>query len=311
MRLPLSEPILPLNVEWRLGKNMPFPMNYYPEAIVIKDKVYIGAGSSGIDNNYHTTLIMVYNINGDEWNLLPQYGFYWFGMTSVKNQLVLVGGEVQNALDRTNQLGVWDEEGQTWLHNIPPMPTARSGPTVVTYKDRWMIVAGGNDVHTASHSTVEMLDILTGYWHQASALPIRQYKMSSVVIGNMWYLLGGYPFPSPRTQCIYVCIDEVIHQAVFQKKSPSPWRTLPNTPFSKSAAISLNGALLAVGGSGCSSIHLYKPSSNSWVKAGDLLSVRQSCACTLTPSGEILIVGGDKLLYGGYRHSDSVEIGKL
>ena len=306
MHLPLSESSLPLSMKWRHGKSMPHFVNYCPEAVVINAKVYVGAGCS-MGNDYKT--VAVYNIDGDEWSVLPKYNYYWFSMTSIKKQLVLVGGVFQDSEDRTNQLGVWDEEGQLWSNNLPPMPTPRSGASVVTYKDRWMIVAGG--FNTESTSTVEVLDILTGYWHHASVLPIQQYKMSSTVIGNMWYLLGGYPgiFQAfEKTRCIFVCIEDLIHQAVFQISSTSPWRSLPDTPFAKSTALSLNGALLAVGGSNCSSIHLYKPSSNSWVEAGELLTVRQGCACTLLPSGEIFIVGGDKVLFSS---SNEVEIGYL
>ena len=175
------------------------------------------------------------------------------------------------------------------------MPTARSGPTVVTYKNRWTVVAGGY-CHALEPilSTVEILDILTGYWHCASPLPVRQYKMSSTIIGNMWYLLGGYPYSGQQAQCIYVCIDNLIHQAVFQiSLSSSLWQSLPDTPATKCTALSLHGALLAVGGYQCRSIHHYKPSTNSWVEIGDLTSSRQECACIILPSGKLLILGGN------------------
>lgn len=35
-------------------------------------------------------------------------------------------------------------------------------------------------------------------WYSASPLPEPQYKMSSTLIGNMWYLLGGYPSLASR-----------------------------------------------------------------------------------------------------------------
>ena len=197
-------------------------MNYYPEAIVLNEKVYVGAGNTFFSLR---NKVMVYSIPNDEWSLLSEYDYYWFGMTSVNNKLVLVGGVSEETVDRTNKLGVWDEK---WMDTLPPMPTARSGPTVVTYKNRWTVVAGGY-CHALEPilSTVEILDILTGYWHCASPLPVRQYKMSSTIIGNMWYLLGGYPYSGQQAQCIYVCIDNLIHQAVFQiPLSSSLWQSL-------------------------------------------------------------------------------------
>ena len=271
---------------------MPQNMSYYPEAVVLDDKVYVGAGTSSTSE-----VVMVYCISADVWSLLPKYDFYWFGMTSVKNQLVLVGGVLHNSQERTNQLGVWDKDAGVWLSNLPPMPTARSGPSVVTYNNRWMVVAGGFDSIYAFHSTVEIMDILTGYWHQAAPFPVCQYKMSSTLIGNMWYLLGGYPSTLSKQTCVTVYLDELIHQAVFQLDCPSPWQMLPDTPVSRCTAVSLNGALFAVGGRHCSFIHLYQPSSNSWVKVGDLPVEKPGCACALLSSGEVLILGGDTFGY--------------
>ena len=130
-------------------------------------------------------------------------------------------------------------------------------------------------------STVEILDTLTGYWHRASPLPEPQYKMSSTLIGNMWYLLGGYPFSGHQTLCICVCIDGLLYHAVLQStaSSPSPWQRLPDTLSAKCTALSLNGALLAVGGVHCPYINLYKLSTNSWVKVGDSAVFSSTCVC--------------------------------
>lgn len=176
---------------------------------------------------------MVYNIPNNEWSSLPEYECYWFGMTSLDNNLVVVGGVISmlGSQRRTNQLGTWNEELNCWTHTLPPMPTARSGPTVATYKNRWILVAGGFSLENAYHSTVEILDTLTSYWYHASPLPDRQYKMSSSVIGNMWYLLGGY-LSRQSTRCFCVCIDDLIHDAVFQTLSSQSWQGMPNTPVS-------------------------------------------------------------------------------
>ena len=187
---------------------MPHDMTYYPEAIVLGDRVYVGAGTSSdsCDN-----VVMVYDIPNDEWSLLPAYEYHWFGMTSVDNSLVLVGGVTRDEFEtRTNQLGTWNDELYNWTHMLPPMPTARSGPTVATYKNRWIMVAGGfSNYSCGHHSTVEILDTLTGYWYRASPLQAVQYKMSSVIIGNMWYPLGGYVL-AQSSLCICVCIDDLI-----------------------------------------------------------------------------------------------------
>ena len=287
---------------------MPYSMRYYPEAVVLDDKVYVGAGNTSNGLNV-TSTVMVYNVPNNKWSLLPVYDYYWFGMTSLDNKLVLVGGVVKGTDDRTNKLGVWDDK---WVDTLlPPMPTARSGPTVVTYKSRWLVVAGGYSEPPVL-STVEILDTLTGYWYSASPLPEPQYKMSSTLIGNMWYLLGGYPFSGQQTLCICVCVDDLIYQAVFQSTpSPSLWQHLPDTLSAKCTALSLNGALLAVGGVNCPFISLYKPSTKSWMKVGELSSARYACACIVLPSGRLVILGGNTGVIVSAQATSLVEIGTV
>lgn len=301
--MPLSE-LRDLNIDWQSCQDMPYGMTYYPDAVVRGEKVFVGAGTS--TRFWTNAVVMVYNIPKDEWSLLPEYDFYWFGMTSVDNKLVLIGGvgRGQGSQNRTGRVGTWNEESNNWIRTLPPMPTARSGPTVATYKNRWIMVAGGFDFCNTYHSTVEILDILTGYWHGASPLPVQQYKMSSTIIGNMWYLLGGYVSlrSGNNTSCFCVCIEDLIYDAVFQKPSPIPsWHFLPDTPTSKGIALGLNGALLAVGGRQCSSIYFFKPSCNEWVKIGELSSNRKECACAILPNGKIFVAGG---VSSGMQHVD-------
>jgi len=80
--------------------------------------------------------------------------------------------------------------------------------------------------------------------------------------------------------------------------STKPWRTLPGPPLKGSAAITIHGALLAVGGcrhgnERSTAIHVYQPvTTDSWRKVGDLPSPLSHCACTLQPSSELLVAGG-------------------
>jgi hypothetical protein len=177
----------------------------------------------------------------------------------------------------TNKLGVWDEEINKWVHPYPPMPTARSRPTVASFSDRWLIAAGGYNKIKGPLATVEILDVLSCRWYCASPLPIKQFKMSSAIVGNMLYLLGGHAYGLGQ-QVLCVCLDDLIYQALYQDTtSSSLWKKLPDTPATKSTALSLDGHLLAVGGV-CNrprAIHFYQPSSN---KVWDLTSNKQECS---------------------------------
>ena len=126
-------------------------------------------------------------------------------------------------------------------------------------------------------------------------------------------------FPLMQTNVFYVCLDELISQALSQSAGntsppmPSPWQTLTDTPLTHSTVLVLNGALLIVAGEGSSAIHRYQPSSRSWVKVGDLPTKRWQCACTVLPSGEIFVVGGTTktLIAGTFEMTVRVDLGVL
>ena len=238
---------------------------------------------------------MVYSIESDQWSLLPPYQFFWFGMTTVNNQLVLVGGtSIADLKERTNLLGVWNEESQKWTHPFPPMNLTRSGPAVVTCSNRWIVVAGGFD-GSDSLQSVEILDIPFGKWFHGASMPIthKQYKLTSAVIGNMWFLIDGFGYTE---RVLYASLGDLITTAPLSVVAPTQpiWRLLPTIfKLEGSAATTLNGALLAVGGGDHRrKCLIYQPSSKSWIKVGEMPIGRHQCACAILPNGELFVVGG-------------------
>ena len=277
---------------------MPFSMSQSIQAVVIGDNVYVGGGYSTTGSKEAT--MMVYSLHIESWRTLPPYEIWRFGMAAVNKQLVLVGGcnNTSNGM-ATNVLGVWDEESQIWTHPLPEMPTSRYSPSAISYHN-WLIVAGGKDKRGSRSKKVELLDTLSGQWYEGSPLPNVCSGMSSAINGNMWYLSRGYSSWGATNKHVFsVCLDELISQAVSWSAHataslsiPSLWHTLIDLPLTRSALLVLNGALLAVGGYETSAIHHYQPSSRSWIKVGELLTARWECACTILPSGEILVAGG-------------------
>ena len=80
------------------------------------------------------------------------------------------------------------------------------------------------------------------------------------------------------------------------ESSTSSWKTFPDTPLFTSAAATLNGSLLAVGGyddqqQRSPAVHMFNPFTKSWVRVkGDLpLPCTHSTAIQL-PSNKLLIV---------------------
>ena len=70
---------------------MSIGMSFYPQAVVLKGKVYVGGGSA--INNNQNTIVMCYDIEHNQWTILPEYNcILYFAMTAINEELVLVGG---------------------------------------------------------------------------------------------------------------------------------------------------------------------------------------------------------------------------
>ena len=276
---------------------MPFIKWGYPQMVVLKGKVFIGGGRASSDWEKQT--VIVYDPQQDTYDTLPQYSYKYFSMAIVNNQLVLVGGLDVQTGKKTNKLSVWNEQSKTWTHQLPPMTTACSSPSVATHNS-WLVVIGGSDDGGTKLSQVEILDTDSGQWYHAAPLPQPCSSASLATIGNTCYLMGGFTTGRKSSQKAFsLHLDIVISQAVSSTNSPptpSPWQTLPDTPLTCSTALAINGVLLAVGGGGLQytskDIYHYQPNSRSWIKAGELLTKRLECACTVLPSGEVLVAGG-------------------
>ena len=289
---------------------MPFKLSSYPQVVVIKGKVYfrgahlIPSVNSESETDHRT--VLVYEPQGDTWNSLPPYIFSWFAMSSLNDQLILVGGHKLSRA-KTDMLGRWDDEVQKWSHPFPPMLKACNSPMVITYKNRWLVVAGGFD-GTNHISVVQILDTYTKRWYYGTPLPIPISHVSTATIGNTFYLVGGFRRDSKRLvsssgQAFHVCLPELILQAIMQDellsktssgRTISIWKSLPSV-IADSTAVALNEHLLAVGGvhGSSSDIHLYQHSTRRWLKIGELPTRRSQCACVVLPSGELFVAGGE------------------
>ena len=277
----------------------------YPQAVVFKEKLYIGGWNASSDERRQT--VVVYDPKQDSHDTLPPYRYQYFAMVVVNNQLVLVGGwDIEN-IKETDKLGVWNEHSSSWTHSLPSLTTGCYRPSVATH-NKWLVVMGGC-VGRTLHSKVQVLDTMDSrQWYEAAPLPQPCTPPLPAIIGNMCYLLGGYMYSNgfkPSKKVFSVCLDDLISQAISLPASaasappnmPSPWRSLPDSPLTESTALAFNGALLAIGGdssmSTCTAIYHYQPSSRSWIEAEDLPSKLSSqCTCVVLPSGDLYVIGG-------------------
>ena len=316
MQTPLSELESRLELDWIKKSAMPFGISVYPPVAILKEKVYIGGGNTPTDKERH--VVIVYDPQNDTYNKLPPYTHKYFAMAVMGETLVLIGGEQEKKPEFTNQLGVWNSESLEWTHPLPPMSTACKSPSVTTYKNRWLVVIGGYNTNGAL-SRVEILDISSQQWFNSAPMLTPCYQVSLATIGNMCYLMGGLIDNATNSKKVYeVHIDCLISQNSDISSTHSPWKTMPDTPGTQATALTLNGALLAVGGMGAD-IYMYQPSSKSWINFGRLRIGRSACACTVLSNGDILVAGGGEVKVAGdsgtigYGHNtdQKVDIGTL
>ena len=275
---------------------MPIKMGRSVQSVVIGDTVYVGGGYAHNDRDACTVI----KLEQDQWTKLPEYTAYWFAMTSLANRLVLVGGYDQRNYKHTNQLAVFGS-GE-WTHPYPPMNIARHSSTAVSFNNH-IIVAGGRDDKGRISSSVEVLDVSSRRWYIAQSLPNPRSGQKSTLIGNTLYLKGGHDHTGTVTKTVHhVDLNELITKDLSNLDTPTFWQTLQEVPLVWSVPLSIWRSLLAVGGvddrfNPSSLIHLYQPDTRRWVKVGDLPTARYNCTCSVLPSGEVIVAGGQTNSY--------------
>ena len=200
----------------------------------------------------------------------------------------------------TNDVYTYDERSQTWKQTIPPMPTARWAPGVLSLQSAF-VVAGGY-----TYTLIDAVDVFkpdTSQWYRTDPLPTACRDVSLTAIGNTCYALGGCN-DSNLNETVYASVDDLLGNQTTGTHSgssdtQSAWKTLPNTPTYGPAAAVLAGKLLAIGGNETSNggaimkeVHTYSPSTNSWIHISDLPAPRSYTAVTVLPSTEVLMIGG-------------------
>ena len=281
----------------------------------IGSTIYCGGGyTDKIDTSRR---VFQYNPKQDTWSQLPICPTRKFGLTQLDGKLVTVGGHRIDKIIPINDVYVF-QESEIWENSIiPPLPTARFYPTAFNYKST-LIVSGGlthwdtdSKLRTYTNA-VEVFQTKTYQWYRAEPLPVAHCLMSCAIVDDTCYLIGGAKSDGhASTQAYCTSVSNLISRALppnhpetssTPQASPSPptWQVLPECPLHYFTAAELGGCLLAIGGeddseSSSSAVHMYSPSTNSWVRisSGDLPVPRDSAAAVQLEGGEVIFVGGN------------------
>ena len=290
-------------ITWEPCRDLPVGVSY-AQTVVIRDRVYCGGGAADGDDYYR---VFCYSPSEDTWNTLPACDVRRFGLGQVRGELVTVGGIKKSDGEVTNEVYEFEEVTRSWKPSIPPMPTARWSPAVLSPHST-LTVAGGNTGHGRT-AVVEVFREETSQWHTTEPLSFRWDDPSSLLINNRWYLLGGRTEGenySNRVVCAH--IDLLLQEALPRDQAStdrdstnnSAWEVLPNTPHYRPAAATFGASLLAVGGATISkrsinpqtAVHVYSPCTNAWIHISDLPAPRMRTTTAMLSPTELLVIGG-------------------
>ncbi len=275
----------PLQLNWRCGPDMTFGMYGYLQSVVINGMVYVGVGCTNRDD-----IVMTYDTHSGRWGTLPPYRTRDFGMTVIRDQLVLVGGKDEDG-NYSKSIGVWRSADKKWEDLYPDMPTPRYGSSVVTYNE-WLIVAGGVN-NGECLSSVDVMNIDTKEWYSGPPAPIVFSDMKTATVGDMCYYMGGYAGGCAIKDVYRVSLPALISQVKYRNIDPQIWKKISSLNVAASTPLSIGGCLLALGGeSRCNSIQHYRPESGDWIQVGDLPSPLYQCTCAVINDGDVLVAGG-------------------
>ena len=268
----------PLSLHWRRGNDIPTQWLSKVSSVIISAMVYCGG------NNYCSGDVLQYNPVSGEWSELPSPPIQCFAMTSFNDQLVLAGGRGDDT-----RITVWDSGHSKWVHPYPPMPTGRSASAAVGYQN-YLIVACGYEYM----DVVEVLDCSSGRWYNAQSVPVGGHVMSSVVVGDCWYLSSFGRWKDNMEHIFWVHLPTLISSATSAHTSTaSIWHELPTPPVERPTILALQGHLLLVGGWNYDQeIHRFEPETRQWRECGQLPVRMYAPCCAVLPSGDLMVAGG-------------------
>ena len=252
--------------------------------VEIDDIVYVGgSGESKV----------IYSYTENEWTGLPACPVMCFGLGKLFGRVLTVGGIASKKV--TADVHMFSKKSREWVKGIPPMPTARCFPTVVSHESA--IAACGGSVPL--NDKVEVFKNDSRQWFTKAPLPIPVVHLQSTIIGDTCYFLGGI-ISSKELLCsnvvLRVTLEDLFDITSPKLQEPDLWGTLVASPTLLLTSANLGGALVTIGGTTgtdvSNTVCAYSRSTQSWVELGSL-PLQCICACAASlQSGKVMLIGG-------------------
>ena len=232
-------------------------------------------------NDIQTNTVIQYNPESGDWSELPRPPVSGFAMTSLNGQLVLAGGDAR--------ITVWDSGRSEWVHPYPPMPTGRAQSAAMGYQN-YLVVACGFPYR----SKLEVLDSSSGRWYSAQPVPVGGHQISSVVVGDCWYLSSFGGWKDRKKHIFWAHLPTLTSSATSAHTTTEHiWHELPTPPVKRPTLLALQGNLLLVGGWGyVQEIRRYDQETRQWRVCGQLPVGMYAPCCAVLPSRDLMVAGG-------------------
>ena len=298
-------------------------------ATIHNSKVYISAVYND-RNAKPVSPVLVYFTNELKWSTLPKEQLL-AAIAVLNNHVTLIGGRDiptrmykwdLSTMKVNNTLSTWYEEEDQLKQVLPPMPTRRSRPAVISH-DNLLLVTGGLAKDNSVLNTTDVLDLTTMKWSipEGLNLPVPLWGHDLALCGDYLYLVSGnlvYPWQSQEnenSQAWRAKWSDVKHTAAPQYSQPqrSVWTKIADTPTLCPAPVSCGGTLYTVGGrardgKSISTVYSYITAKNQWVSVGDMSVGRiHHCAVPLS-SNSIFVAGGAVRNEGKWAFSSLTEL---
>ena len=265
---------------------MPFGMTGNVRATFVREIMYIGGGASTkTDNDY---VVLSYNTTTCEWSRLPPYSSKYFGLVTIKDELMLLGGG-DHLGQSVNIVGVYNPSTRAWEHPYKPMPQAQISPSAVAYDDNWIIVI------KSFLAPVQLFDYQLKSWYEIYMnIPAPSYFSSitsSCIIGGRWYIIGGSSNIVHVSLAPLIALVKTVHSM-----DKFDYNFLSSMNTSGIIIVGLHGSLLSMEGSySCpNKLFCYMTGTDEWSIVGELPpNVLGWCAAISSDQMELWIIGGN------------------
>ena len=229
-----------------------------------------------IQNGRFTGKVYCFKENPKKWEefLKPMpTARYHLSVATTQSAIVASGGSTGFKDDKAvpcDTVEVYSSETSQW-HTADSLPVPCVGMISVTIADTWYQLGGGNDKGIPTVMYAPLTDLIQKATSLApqSASPITALiqKATSLVpqsASPITTLIQKATSPAPQSASPITTLIQKATPPAPQSASPvSVWKTLPDTPLLGSAAASLSGNLLAVGGhdesSASEAVHIFFP----------------------------------------------------